>query len=132
MLSSFDEGPDLVLYYKHLMVLKGDKEYALHFNATDALTDSQRGYAEAQFRLFNAWYAEWSRLARRRAEAQVLGSSRAKWPRRSEGLIGSGHGDAVPGAYETASRPRACRRSRCSISRRLRTMPSASDFARAA
>ncbi|HRJ70038.1 MAG TPA: dihydrodipicolinate synthase family protein [Beijerinckiaceae bacterium] len=62
VLSSFDEGPDLVLYFKHLMVLKGDREYTLHFNETDALTDSQRGYAEAQFKLFNAWYADWSRL----------------------------------------------------------------------
>ena len=24
VLSSFDEGPDLVLYYKHLMVLEGE------------------------------------------------------------------------------------------------------------
>ncbi len=63
VLSSFDEGPDLVLYFKHMMVLKGDKEYALHFNATDVLTDSQRGYVEAQFKLFNGWYGEWSKLA---------------------------------------------------------------------
>jgi 4-hydroxy-tetrahydrodipicolinate synthase len=63
VLSSFDEGPDLVLYFKHMMVLKGDTEYALHFNASDALTDSQRGYVEAQFELFNGWYAEWSKLA---------------------------------------------------------------------
>ena len=62
MLSSFDEGPDLVLYFKHMMVLKGDKEYTLHFNETDALTDSQRGYCEAQFKLFNSWYGEWSKL----------------------------------------------------------------------
>lgn len=61
VLSSFDEGPDLVLYFKHMMVLKGDREYALHFNPTDALTESQRGYAEAQFRLFGAWYASWSK-----------------------------------------------------------------------
>ncbi|MDH2328171.1 dihydrodipicolinate synthase family protein [Cereibacter sp. SYSU M97828] len=61
VLSSFDEGPDLVLFYKHMMVLKGAPEYALHFNETDALTDSQRGYAEAQLRLFDAWYADWSR-----------------------------------------------------------------------
>jgi dihydrodipicolinate synthase/N-acetylneuraminate lyase len=61
VLSSFDEGPDLVLYYKHLMVLKGNPEYALHFNETDALSDSQRGYAETQLKLFDAWYAEWSR-----------------------------------------------------------------------
>src|SRR6201991_2514149 len=62
VLSSFDEGPDLVLYFKHMMVLKGDKEYMLHFNETDALSESQRGYVEAQFKLFNNWYAEWSKL----------------------------------------------------------------------
>lgn len=38
VLSSFDEGTDLVLYYKYLMVLNGDKEYTLHFNETDALS----------------------------------------------------------------------------------------------
>jgi len=62
VLSSFDEGPDLVLYFKHMMVLKGDKEYTLHFNESDVLSDSQRGYVEAQFKLFNSWYAEWSKL----------------------------------------------------------------------
>jgi 4-hydroxy-tetrahydrodipicolinate synthase len=62
VLSSFDEGPDLVLYFKHMMTLKGETEYALHFNATDALTDSQRNYVEAQLALFTAWYAEWSKL----------------------------------------------------------------------
>jgi dihydrodipicolinate synthase/N-acetylneuraminate lyase len=62
ILSSFDEGPDLVLYFKHMMVLKGDKEYALHFNETDQLSESQRGFVERQFQLFNDWYAEWSKL----------------------------------------------------------------------
>ena len=61
VLSSFDEGPDLVLYFKHLMVLRGDKEYALHFNETDMLTESQRGYAEAQLKLFDSWYAAWTK-----------------------------------------------------------------------
>src|SRR5690349_19614429 len=61
VLSSFDEGPDLVLYFKHMMVLKGNPEYRLHFNETDALSDSQRGYAEQQLELFDAWYAQWSR-----------------------------------------------------------------------
>jgi dihydrodipicolinate synthase/N-acetylneuraminate lyase len=60
VLSSFDEGPDLVLYYKHLMVLAGDDEYALHFYETDALSDSQRNYAETQYKLFRQWYAAWS------------------------------------------------------------------------
>ncbi|MCO5089985.1 dihydrodipicolinate synthase family protein [Bosea sp. (in: a-proteobacteria)] len=63
VLSSFDAGPDLVLYFKHMMVMKGDKEYTLHFNETDALTDSQRGYCEAQLKLFDAWYADWSKEA---------------------------------------------------------------------
>lgn len=62
VLSSFDEGPDLVLFFKHMMVLKGDQEYELHFNETDFLSASQRGYVEAQFNLFNAWYSEWSKL----------------------------------------------------------------------
>jgi 4-hydroxy-tetrahydrodipicolinate synthase len=62
VLSSFDEGPDLVLYFKHMLVLKGEQEYTLHFIETDALTDSQQGYVEAQFKLFNTWYADWSKL----------------------------------------------------------------------
>ncbi len=61
VLSSFDEGPDLVLYYKHLMVLNGEREYALHFYESDALSDAQRNYAEVQYKLFRAWYADWSR-----------------------------------------------------------------------
>ncbi|MEE2950311.1 MAG: dihydrodipicolinate synthase family protein [Pseudomonadota bacterium] len=61
VLASFDEGPDLVLYYKHLMVLSGDAEYSLHFNETDALTPAQQGYVEAQYRLFKDWYGEWSK-----------------------------------------------------------------------
>jgi 4-hydroxy-tetrahydrodipicolinate synthase len=60
VLSSFDEGCDLVLYYKHLLVLNGDQEYALHFNETDALSDAQRHYAETQYTLFRQWYANWS------------------------------------------------------------------------
>ena len=62
VLSSFDEGPDLVLFFKHMMVLKGDREYTLHFNETDELSESQRGYVEAQLKLFDTWYAEWSKL----------------------------------------------------------------------
>ncbi|AGE25697.1 dihydrodipicolinate synthase family protein [Pseudomonas poae] len=60
VLSSFDEGCDLVLYYKHLMVLNGDQGYALHFNETDELSNAQRHYAEQQYRLFRRWYANWS------------------------------------------------------------------------
>ncbi|MBR8652967.1 dihydrodipicolinate synthase family protein [Achromobacter sp. Marseille-Q0513] len=60
VLSSFDEGCDLVLYYKYLLVLNGDQEYALHFNDTDALSAAQRRYVESQYALFRQWYAQWS------------------------------------------------------------------------
>lgn len=60
VLSSFDEGPDLVLYYKHLMVLNGEDEYRLHFNETDELTGAQRNYLEAQYVLFRSWFADWT------------------------------------------------------------------------
>lgn len=60
VLSSFDEGCDLVLFYKYLMVLNGDREYRLHFNESDALSDSQRRYAEQQYSLFRQWYANWT------------------------------------------------------------------------
>ncbi|OON37022.1 dihydrodipicolinate synthase family protein [Izhakiella australiensis] len=59
VLSSFDAGPDLVLYFKHMMVLQGDSEYRLHFNHSDALSESQRGYVEKQLGLFKSWYATW-------------------------------------------------------------------------
>ncbi len=62
VLSTWDEGSDLVLYYKHMMVLQGDAEYALHFNETDELTASQRVWAETQFTQFKTWYAEWNKL----------------------------------------------------------------------
>ena len=61
VLSSFDEGPDLVLYFKYMLELQGEAEYALHFNETDALSPSQRGYVETQFKLFGAWYEAWSK-----------------------------------------------------------------------
>ncbi|MGB3148961.1 MAG: dihydrodipicolinate synthase family protein [Paracoccaceae bacterium] len=61
VLASFDEGTDLVLYYKYLLVLNGEEEYRLHFNETDALSDAQRNYCEAQYRLFRAWFADWSK-----------------------------------------------------------------------
>jgi 1-pyrroline-4-hydroxy-2-carboxylate deaminase len=61
VLSTFDESVDLVLYYKYLMVLAGFPEYELHFNASDALSDSQRNYTQAQWKKFKAWYAAWAR-----------------------------------------------------------------------
>jgi len=60
MLSSFDEGVDLVLFYKYLLVLEGHAEYNLHFNKTDQLTPSQQTYARDQLTLFKNWYQSWS------------------------------------------------------------------------
>jgi 4-hydroxy-tetrahydrodipicolinate synthase len=63
-LSSFDEGADLVLYFKYLMTLRGDGAYALHFNETDELSPSQAQYAKAQLELFETWYVNWSHETR--------------------------------------------------------------------
>lgn len=59
VLSTFDEGPDLVLYYKHLAVLLGDPAYARPMHPGDALGASQRRYVEAQLRRFQAWWRDW-------------------------------------------------------------------------
>lgn len=59
VLSTFDEGPDLVLFYKYLLVLLGNDDYRLHFNPTDELSPSQAGFAEAQLKLFLDWWNNW-------------------------------------------------------------------------
>lgn len=59
VLSKFDEGPDLVLHYKYLMVLEGNPEYEHHINAGDKISPSQRALLEAQWKLFRAWWANW-------------------------------------------------------------------------
>ncbi len=63
ILSKVDAGPDLVLYFKHMMMLRGEDAYRLHFNETDALSPSQQGFIERQLALFDAWYADWSTQA---------------------------------------------------------------------
>jgi len=59
VLASFDEGPDLVLYYKLLATLLGDDAYAHPVHPGDALSRSQRRYAEAQLRRFQGWWRTW-------------------------------------------------------------------------
>ena len=59
VLSKFDEGPDLVLYYKYLMVLEGNAEYQHHFNSSDALTASQKQFLHQQWELFRKWWSNW-------------------------------------------------------------------------
>lgn len=62
-LSAWDAGPDLVLFFKYLLVLNGEQEYALHFNETDALTPAQAGYAEQALKRFRIWYDAWKDAA---------------------------------------------------------------------
>ncbi|MFC1690194.1 dihydrodipicolinate synthase family protein [Pseudomonadota bacterium] len=59
VLSSFDEGPDLVLYYKHLMVLEGHPEYEHQLYASDALSPQQRAFLETHWRQFRDWWSTW-------------------------------------------------------------------------
>ncbi len=58
-LSRFDEGPDLVLYYKYLLVLLGNPDYELHFNESDRLSPGQKHFAETQLNLFQQWWNNW-------------------------------------------------------------------------
>jgi 4-hydroxy-tetrahydrodipicolinate synthase len=60
VLSKFDEGPDLVLFYKELMVLEGFEEYALQLNPSDELSPSQRQFLHTQWDLFKNWWKNWS------------------------------------------------------------------------
>jgi 4-hydroxy-tetrahydrodipicolinate synthase len=59
VLSKFDEGPDLVLYYKELMVLEGFGEYARQLHLSDQLSSSQLAFLHTQWRLFKDWWLDW-------------------------------------------------------------------------
>lgn len=59
VLSKFDEGPDLVLYYKYLLVLLGDNDYKYQINESDKLSPSQATFAKNQLEQFLAWWAGW-------------------------------------------------------------------------
>lgn len=59
VLSKYDEGPDLVLYYKYLMVLEGNPEYEHHFNSSDKLSASQKAFIHSQWSLFKSWWSQW-------------------------------------------------------------------------
>lgn len=62
-LASFDEGPELVLFFKYLLVLNGEEAYRLHFNETDELNAAQRTYCENQYTLFKIWFEHWFKHA---------------------------------------------------------------------
>jgi 4-hydroxy-tetrahydrodipicolinate synthase len=61
VLSKFDEGSDLVLYYKYLLYLKGEHEYKFNFYESDILSKSQSTFAKKQFKLFNEWWIAWNK-----------------------------------------------------------------------
>jgi 4-hydroxy-tetrahydrodipicolinate synthase len=58
-LSRFDEGPDLVLFYKRLMVLEGNPEYRHHINRRDVLSPAQEALLETQWQKFRDWWQAW-------------------------------------------------------------------------
>jgi len=59
VLAKFDEGPDLVLFYRRLMVLEGNPEYAPSVYPGDALSASQNAYVEQAWRRFRSWWKGW-------------------------------------------------------------------------
>ena len=59
VLSTFDTGPDLVLYYKELMVLEGHEAYRHQLYASDALSKSQRAFLDNEWARFRAWWSVW-------------------------------------------------------------------------
>jgi 4-hydroxy-tetrahydrodipicolinate synthase len=59
VLSGFDEGPDLVLYFKYLVTLEGDDRYRYQINADDSLSPSQQAHARRQWEMFRQWWAQW-------------------------------------------------------------------------
>ncbi|MCH2384780.1 MAG: dihydrodipicolinate synthase family protein [Pedosphaera sp.] len=60
VLAKFDEGPDLVLYYKQLMVLEGYPDYEHHIHSSDALSNSQREFLQSQWKQFRSWWNHWN------------------------------------------------------------------------
>jgi len=59
VLSTFDEGPDLVLYYKRLMVLEGHDAYVHQIYADDQLSPAQKAHIDSQHALFRSWWSSW-------------------------------------------------------------------------
>ncbi|MFC4993245.1 dihydrodipicolinate synthase family protein [Rubritalea tangerina] len=59
ILCTFDEGTDLVLYYKRLMVLEGNPAYQHHILKDDQLSPSQQAHLDSQHTLFRNWWNSW-------------------------------------------------------------------------
>ena len=58
-LALFDEGPDLVLYYKRLMTLAGHAGYEHHINPADRLSPTQQAHVDRLWHQFQSWWASW-------------------------------------------------------------------------
>ena len=58
-LCRLDTDPDLVLYFKHLAVLRGDSNYAHPLLADDVLSAAQANYTTIQLRRFESWWSDW-------------------------------------------------------------------------
>ena len=59
VLARFDEGPDLVLAFRRLMVLEGHAEYAQSVLASDALSASQQAFIDGAWQRFRRWWESW-------------------------------------------------------------------------
>lgn len=59
VLATFDEGPDLVLHYKRLMVLEGHEEYHHQLYGSDQLSPSQQAFLDQSWRQFRNWWESW-------------------------------------------------------------------------
>ncbi len=58
-LSKLDEGPDLVLFYKELMVLEGFEAYQYQIHSSDQLSPAQKEFLHQEWKKFKQWWEEW-------------------------------------------------------------------------
>lgn len=59
VLARFDEGPDLVLCFRRLMVLEGCADYACPMLASDVLSAPQQAFIDSAWRRFRRWWGCW-------------------------------------------------------------------------
>lgn len=59
VLARFDEGPDLVLCFRRLMVLEGCADYAQPMLASDVLSTSQQAFIDGAWERFRRWWDCW-------------------------------------------------------------------------
>ena len=58
-MARLDAGPDLVAYFKHLAVARGDGAYAHSLLAEDKLSAAQANHASAGLHRFERWWSNW-------------------------------------------------------------------------